>query len=54
MPKTLQRDLYGLQASEYPADEVNPLDPDPLASSRYSCTYWVDHLYNSNFVSPVT
>jgi hypothetical protein len=22
-------------------------EPDPLAASRYSCVYWIDHLYNS-------
>jgi hypothetical protein len=48
MSKTLQRDIYGLKAFAHPADEVEQPDPDPLASSRYSCIHWVDHLCKSN------
>jgi len=44
MSRTLRRDIYGLQAPGFPIDQVEPLDPDPLATARYSCLYWVDHL----------
>jgi hypothetical protein len=51
MSKTLQKDLYGLGSFGYPASEVKQPDPDPLASSRYSCIYWVNHLGNLDFES---
>jgi hypothetical protein len=44
MRKTFQRDMYSLHAPGYPAEQVEPPDPDPLAVSRYSCIYWIDHL----------
>jgi len=44
MSKTLQRDIYSLRALGYPAEQVSQPDPDPLAASRYSCIYWIDHL----------
>ncbi|KAF2469181.1 uncharacterized protein BDR25DRAFT_229776, partial [Lindgomyces ingoldianus] len=28
----------------YPTEQSKQPDPDPLAASRYSCIYWVDHL----------
>ncbi|KAF2677725.1 hypothetical protein K458DRAFT_283100, partial [Lentithecium fluviatile CBS 122367] len=51
MSKTLQRDMYGLRALGYPADQVEEPDPDPLAASRYSCIYWIDHLCDWIFSS---
>ena len=48
MFKTLRRDMYSLGASGYPAEQVQRPDPDPLAASRYSCIYWIDHLYDWN------
>ena len=50
MSKTLRRDIYRLRALGYPIERVELPDPDPLAASRYSCIYWVDHLcdWNSN------
>ncbi|PVH90269.1 NACHT-domain-containing protein, partial [Periconia macrospinosa] len=51
MSRTLQRDMYGLEALGYPVEDVEQLDPDPLAASRYSCMYWVDHLCDSNLKS---
>ena len=44
MSRTLRRDIYGLGRPGYPIEQVEPPDPDPLAASRYSCIYWVDHL----------
>ena len=46
--KTLRRDLYSLGALGYPAEQVQRPDPDPLAASRYSCIYWIDHLSDWN------
>ncbi|KAH6985516.1 hypothetical protein EDB80DRAFT_822354 [Ilyonectria destructans] len=47
MSKSLRRDMYGLCAPGFPIDKVKLPDPDPLASARYSCIYWVDHLSNA-------
>ena len=48
MSKTLRRDMYSLRALGYPAGRVKQPDPDPLAASRYSCIYWVNHLSDCN------
>lgn len=48
MSKTLRRDMYSLGALGYPADQVEEPEPDPLAASRYSCIYWIDHLFDGN------
>ncbi|KAF1969949.1 WD40 repeat-like protein [Bimuria novae-zelandiae CBS 107.79] len=48
MSTTLQRDMYRLGALGYPAEQVEPPDPDPLTASRYSCIYWIDHLCDWN------
>ncbi|WPJ63720.1 hypothetical protein SMAC4_13665 [Sordaria macrospora] len=47
MSTTLQRDIYGLRAPGFPSDKVQVPNPDPLATVRYSCVYWVDHLCDS-------
>jgi hypothetical protein len=44
MSTTLRRDMYSLCTLGYPAEQIKPPDPDPLAASRYSCIYWIDHL----------
>ncbi|KAF2183979.1 NACHT-domain-containing protein, partial [Zopfia rhizophila CBS 207.26] len=44
MSRTLRRDMYSLRALGYPIERVKQPDPDPLAASRYSCIYWIDHL----------
>ncbi|KAM6516651.1 hypothetical protein FALCPG4_014829 [Fusarium falciforme] len=44
MSRSLRRDMYGLCAPGFPIDDVRQPDPDPLATARYSCIYWVDHL----------
>ncbi|KAF2204965.1 heterokaryon incompatibility protein [Delitschia confertaspora ATCC 74209] len=49
MSMTLRRDMYNLLEVGYPIEEVKQPDPDPLAASRYSCIYWVDHLCAWNF-----
>ncbi|KAK3946935.1 NACHT domain-containing protein, partial [Pseudoneurospora amorphoporcata] len=47
MSIVLRRNIYGLSAPGFPRDKVEVPDPDPLATVRYSCVYWVDHLYDS-------
>ena len=42
LSKTLRRDIYNLQDPGTTVKDVS--DPDPLASIRYSCIFWVDHL----------
>ncbi|KAF2187222.1 hypothetical protein K469DRAFT_686392 [Zopfia rhizophila CBS 207.26] len=51
--RTLRRDIYSLAALGYPAEQVEQpdLDSDPLAALRYSCVYWVDHLYDLGITS---
>jgi len=48
MSRTLRRDIYDLRAPGYLIEQVKPPDPDPLAASRYSCIYWVDHVCDWN------
>ncbi|KAF2179641.1 HET-domain-containing protein [Zopfia rhizophila CBS 207.26] len=48
MSRTLRRDMYNVGALGYPIDQVKQPDPDPLAASRYSSIYWVDHLHDWN------
>ncbi|KAH7111543.1 NACHT domain-containing protein [Dactylonectria macrodidyma] len=43
MSDILRRDIYSLGTPGFSIDKVLPPDPDPLASIRYSCVYWVDH-----------
>jgi hypothetical protein len=47
MSGTLKRDMYGLGALGCPIDEVTIPAHDPLATTRYSCVHWIDHLYDS-------
>jgi hypothetical protein len=44
---TLHRDIYNLKALGSPIENIIPPNLDPLAASRYSCVYWIDHLYDS-------
>ena len=48
MTETLHRDMYSLRDPGIPIDQVTQPEPDPLAQARYSCVYWVDHLYDSD------
>jgi hypothetical protein len=54
MAKTLRRDMYGLQELGFSIEDVKQPEPDPLASSRYSCVYWVEHLCKSDPVCSAT
>lgn len=51
MSSTLKRDIYDLGAPGYLIDEVTTPAIDPLATARYSCVYWVDHLCDSQVMS---
>jgi hypothetical protein len=44
----LKRDMKNLAEPGFSIDEVQTSDPDPLATARYSCIFWVDHLCESN------
>ncbi|CAM1503447.1 Fc.00g082230.m01.CDS01 [Cosmosporella sp. VM-42] len=48
LSKTLRRDIYNLSTPGFTIDQISLPDPDPLASIRYSCVYWVDHLGDSD------
>jgi len=48
LSRTLRRDLYSLKAPGSPVKNVQAPQLDPLAASRYSCLYWIDHLCDSN------
>ncbi|EMD70142.1 hypothetical protein COCSADRAFT_107483 [Bipolaris sorokiniana ND90Pr] len=47
LSRTLQRDMYNLEALGAPIENADPPDYNPLAASHYPCVYWVDHLYES-------
>jgi hypothetical protein len=47
LSRTLHRDMYSLKALGTAVEDVEPPEPDPLAASRYSCIYWIDHLHES-------
>jgi hypothetical protein len=48
LSRNLRRDMYDLQVPGYSIESVEQPDPDPLATSSYSCIYWIDHLYDWN------
>jgi hypothetical protein len=47
LSRTLHRDMYSLKEPGCPIENAKPPDLDPLATSRYSCVYWIDHLCDS-------
>lgn len=48
MMKTLRRDIYELEDPGTYIDQADPPhSPDPLAATRYSCVYWIEHLQES-------
>jgi len=51
MSSTLKRDMYGLGAPGYPIDKMTTPVTDLLATVRYSCIYWIDHLCDSKATS---
>jgi hypothetical protein len=51
LSRTLQRDMYGLEALGYPIEDVKQPGSNPLVAVRYSCIYWVEHLCDSNLTT---
>jgi hypothetical protein len=51
LSKTLQRDMYSLEAPGLSINDIEPLTSGPLAASRYQCIYWIDHLCDSRLQS---
>ncbi|KUL83182.1 hypothetical protein ZTR_10107 [Talaromyces verruculosus] len=47
LSRSLRRDIYDLRKPGVLIEEVVTPDPDPLASVRYSCVFWVNHLLDS-------
>ncbi|KAF5545303.1 vegetatible incompatibility het-e-1, partial [Fusarium phyllophilum] len=47
LSETLRRDICQLDDPGFEIDDISPDDLEPLDSIRYSCVYWVDHLYDS-------
>jgi hypothetical protein len=47
MSDKLQRNMYNLAELGTPINKVEMPHLDPLATARYSCVYWVNHLYDS-------
>jgi hypothetical protein len=47
LSRTLHRDVYTLGALGTAIDDAQVPEHDPLAASRYSCVYWIDHLHDS-------
>ena len=41
---TLRKNIYDLPDPGFNPQNLSPLNDDPLASVRYSCVFWVDHL----------
>ncbi|KAM0274353.1 hypothetical protein ACHAQH_007919 [Verticillium albo-atrum] len=54
LSRTLRRDIYDLAKPGFSIDDIVPPDPDPLATARYSCTHWVDHLHDANPAQELT
>jgi hypothetical protein len=54
MSRDLSRDMYKLIEPGYAIKDLRQPLHDPLASSWYSCIYWVDHLIDSDLVSSST
>ncbi|EGX46325.1 hypothetical protein AOL_s00110g149 [Orbilia oligospora ATCC 24927] len=46
MEKTLTKNIYGLETLDFDIlkDKTEPPNPDPLASLRYACLHWIDHV----------
>ncbi|KAI0441679.1 hypothetical protein F4803DRAFT_551929 [Xylaria telfairii] len=44
MADVLRKDIYNLPQPSCSVEDVEVPDPDPLASIKYACFYWIDHL----------
>ncbi|KAH7161757.1 Pfs, NACHT and WD domain protein [Dactylonectria macrodidyma] len=48
MSNVLHRDMYRLRMPSCSVNDTKTPEPDPLATVRYSCIYWVDHLNDAS------
>jgi len=44
MSDILRRDIYGLLDPGFSIEQVESVNPDPLARIRYACAHWIDHI----------
>lgn len=51
LSQTLRRDMYNLRHPAAQKGEASVHNPDPLASLRYACLFWVDHLRDTDINS---
>ncbi|KFA81610.1 hypothetical protein S40288_09580 [Stachybotrys chartarum IBT 40288] len=49
--QTLERDICKLGAPGFPIDQLSPERLETLASIRYCCVFWVDHLHDSDSIT---
>jgi hypothetical protein len=47
MGSILRHNIYALPYPGFDSSDVTPPDPDPLAPIRYSCVFWVGHLFKA-------
>lgn len=48
LSEKLKRNMYQLEIPGTLIDEIRTPQPDPLREVRYSCVYWVNHLWDWN------
>ncbi|KAH8129977.1 WD40 repeat-like protein [Trichoderma asperelloides] len=51
LSQTLRRDMYKLRHPGALTRDASAHDPDPLATLRYACLFWVDHLRDTGMNS---
>ncbi|KXJ90423.1 vegetative incompatibility protein HET-E-1 [Microdochium bolleyi] len=47
MQRVLHRDMYRLESPGCSIADAKTPEPDPLASVRYSCVHWLNHLFDA-------
>jgi hypothetical protein len=50
--KLIDSNIWGLKQYGFKPEDLEPPNPDPLASITYCCEYWADHLYSMNDENP--
>jgi nucleoside phosphorylase len=51
LSKNLERDMYKLRHPGAQKKEASVPNPDPLAPLRYACSFWIDHLRDTDINS---
>lgn len=51
MTRSLKQDIYSLRHPGILIDDIQQPNPDPLASIRYSCVYWMAHFQEAQPLS---